>query len=433
MQIKLIGKFGFLFCLIWWGTIATAGIGLARLPNQQDGWRFVRSDGSRFRMLAVDHVTYNGVYASKSQTYPFGATNDLKYASKTEWETETLSRLKSWGFNCLGVGADATLLGRGSPHTLFAGTGAAFVWASGGGDRSSIPMELSWAVFPNVFHPNFKSWVEASTQGRCSPNRDNDSLIGYYLDNELAWRQDGTKMFDCVAALDGVHEARQALDAFLAERHVSVTNATRAVKLEFLELLAEQYFSTVVPAVRKADPNHLVLGCRFMGVDGADSPVWRIAGRWCDAISINIYPYVDLETGRIRVAQDSSSRSLQDALLERYVQTGKPILVTEWSFCAYDSGLPCTAGAGQRFSTQRERVDAARYLLKALAELPFVVGYSYFMWVDDPCDGASENSNYGLVRMTGEPYAELVEMFTEFHRRGFPPEVVGLWRMSSVR
>ena len=96
---------------------------------------------------------------------------------------------------------------------------------------------------------------------------------------------------------------------------------------------------------------------------------------------------------------------------------GKPVIVTEWSFTALDSGLPCTHGAGQRFFTQRERAAAAGVFARTLYALPCCAGYVFFKWSDQPVCGRksekSENSNYGLVNADDEPWPELVAALAE--------------------
>ena len=91
---------------------------------------------------------------------------------------------------------------------------------------------------------------------------------------------------------------------------------------------------------------------------------------------------------------------------------GKPLIVTEWSFVALDSGLPCMHGAGQRFFTQRERAEATSIFARTLYALPCCAGYVYFKWSDQPAFGRksekSENSNYGLVDANDDPWPEQV-------------------------
>lgn len=98
----------------------------------------------------------------------------------------------------------------------------------------------------------------------------------------------------------------------------------------------------------------------------------------------------------------------------------RPLMVTEWSFPALDAGLPCTKGCGQRVETQADRRAASVLCAQTMLSLPFLIGYDYFMWVDEPplgvVKGFMENSNYGLVSEDGKPYAELTQAFAALHR-----------------
>ena len=85
----------------------------------------------------------------------------------------------------------------------------------------------------------------------------------------------------------------------------------------FLRQIAERYFSITSSAIRKYDPNHLVLGCRFAG--RAQDPVWETAGMYCDVVSVNCYRMVDLDR---RVVADG----FEDALAEWYSLAEKPLM-----------------------------------------------------------------------------------------------------------
>jgi hypothetical protein len=217
------------------------------------------------------------------------------------------------------------------------------------------------------------------------------------------------------------HPARQALDAFLAE--CGVTDASALVSAEtktaFLRLAAKRYFETISAAIRRHDPNHLLLGARFAGLSSAHQVVWEEAGKICDILTFNNYPWVDLDENAVYFSRRDGIRAT-DAYSLRHSWAGKPMIITEWSFPALDAGIPSSCGAGQRFRTQAERTKATELFARTLLALPFMVGYDYFMWVDEPALGISfkfpEDSNYGLVNERGEPYREITEMFTRVNR-----------------
>ena len=279
--------------------------------------------------------------------------------------------------------------------------------------------------FPNVFHPKWEAYCRYVAR-KCAANRNDRWVLGWYIDNELAWWGDRRKfrsppsrgLFDACARKSPEHTARKALGAFLGERGIaSPEAATESVAREFVRLVARRYFETATRAIREADPNHLVLGCRFAGLPTSDPVVWEECGRFCDVVSVNTYPLVDLDRGIALNGLDKKARPIADEIAERAKIAAKPVIVTEWSFVALDSGLPCMHGAGQRFFTQRERAQATSVLARTLYAMPECAGYVYFMWSDLPKVGKrgekSENCNYGLVDANDDPWPEQVAALSE--------------------
>ena len=81
--------------------------------------------------------------------------------------------------------------------------------------------------------------------------------------------------------------------------------------------------------------------------------------------------------------------------------TGKPAMLTEFSFKAMDSGLPNSKGGGKPVATQADRANGFAMYADALANLPGVVGYHWFEYRDEPKEGRfdGEDCNYGVVKI----------------------------------
>jgi len=151
---------------------------------QRDGRAWVVApDGERRCVLGVGHVPYG---------------------------SNTLARLKAWGFNNLGGGGDRKLYHQGLSHTEFLGFDGVcygsdperYIRAATGGPMTAMP---------NMFHPQFAAFCEDLAAKRCAPCRDDRDLLGYFLDNELSWWGTGSLdegLFDFVAALPAAHSAR---------------------------------------------------------------------------------------------------------------------------------------------------------------------------------------------------------------------------------
>jgi agarase len=89
----------------------------------------------------------------------------------------------------------------------------------------------------------------------------------------------------------------------------------------------------------------------------------------------------------------------------------QPIRISSYplpSANAQDSGLPNTKGAGPLVFTQAERAEGYRNYTTSLAKSPYVVGFHWFQWADQPKEGRAdgENSNYGVVTANGSEHAD---------------------------
>lgn len=400
---------------------AVAAAGFWSLEKDVHGKWWARTpSGVRTVLRGVDWVCYCGFPCEvDGNVCHYREWNDRHYGTRAEWERETLSRLHDWGFNLLGVGHDASLRHRGFAHAWDVDFGTEFGKAlSQEDERWIVPYRKApCTALPNVFHPDFETYCDKRAAEVCTSHKDDRDLFGWFLDNELCWWANGSFQtwsgaYDrCLEKTSG-SSARRAAEAF-AKSHPQLSD--EALASAFLGHVADRYFEVTTRAIRRHDPNHLILGCRFAGIDGASSEVWKAAGRYVDCLTFNCYPTVDLEHHVVTY----NGHRIEELFGERYAWSGKPMFVTEWGFSAYDSGLPCTHGSGQRFKTQRERAVATELCAKMFLSLPCLIGYNFFMWVDEPKNGISklfpENTNYGLVNERGVPYSKVTSALSRVH------------------
>ena len=321
---------------------------------------------------------------------------------------------------------------KGLAHTLFVAFGSSFSGAS------ALVEKVHWTGFPNVFDPRWEAYCESLARRKCAEMRSDPWLFGYFLDNELEWygkthRPEGIWTDTMKWGAD--HTGKLALVAHVRAAHADLaefnrvwqqnaaswddlatlealpagSDRAREIQLAFLGEVADRYFRVAAGAIRKADPNHLVIGSRFAG--NAPEWAWRACARYCDVVTLNQYPRVDMETEDLSGIAETYGR--YHALVD------KPMMVTEWSFPALDAGLPCTHGAGMRVDTQEQKTHCVEMLQHLHFRLPFLVGSNYFMWADEPKEGISdtfpEDSNYGLNNVDDKPYPLLTGMFARLN------------------
>ncbi|MCA9248052.1 MAG: hypothetical protein KDA42_13080, partial [Planctomycetales bacterium] len=323
---------------------------------------------------------------------------------------------------------------QGLAHTEFLSFGTDF------SSIAALVEKTTWTGWPDVFDPRFERFCELRARQRCAPHRQDPWLLGYFLDNELEWWGKSHRPWGLVEEtirLPANAAGKQALVASLRRsflNNVDQFNDAFGTKLEdfdsllppgdlpkpqsdaardaldrFIVEAAERYFQVTTAAVRRHDPNHLILGCRF--AFNAPDAAWRQAGATCDVVTVNVYPRIDLKQRRVI--------TLDEHLQSKFDLCGRPMIVTEWSFPALDAfdsmghPLPSQHGAGMRVDTQAQRAQCFAIMQQALAKLPFIVGSHYFMWADEPALGIRstfpEDSNYGLVSEADVPYPEITE------------------------
>jgi len=410
--------------------------GFFHLEKIADRWWVIDPNGRPFFIIGTDHANYRVHWCEKLGYAPYHRNMvELFKGDEAAWAASTAERLLAWGFNSLGANHSPSLRYRGLAWMGFAAFGTGFAAIA------DICPKTTWTGFPDVFDPRFERYCDLRARRECAPHRQDPWLLGYFLDNELEWfGKEGRpwSLTDEVFKKPPSSHGKRALIAFLEKRYPTVEQlneawGTKAAsyeaiaqateplrhhterglkdKLDFLALIAERYFSITTAAIRRHDPNHMVLGCRFAG--WVPPGVARVAGKYCDIFSINCYRRVDIETGEVR--------GFERDLATWHAESGRPLMITEWSFPALDSGLPCKHGAGQRFDTQAQRAKAFTIFQRLLFATPFVVGSDYFMWVDEPALGISttfpEDSNYGLVDVNNRPYKELVEAASRLNPR----------------
>ncbi len=377
-----------------------------------DVWWFIDPGGKAFISKGVNHISYTADFSPALKYSPYAKTTQEKYGTQKEWATETAQRLRAWGFNTIGAWSNEIMRNQQIPYTVILN-----IASRAGGDWEK-------GVFPDVYSSKFRQAARHLAQTQCQKRRDDIYLLGYFTDNELRWGPDWRSQESLLIsylkfkpktdgnekAIEFLNERYPDIKAFNQAWGIDVESYDQVTQLKeipksqkrqddedaFQEQIARQYFIICRDAIKKYDPNHLILGCRFAGY--APKPVLLGMKDSVDAISYNSYSYRP-----------------PDNLLKRiYDITGKPILIGEFSFKAMDSGLPNTKGAGKAVKTQKDRAAGFTGYVSDLMKLPYMIGYHWFEYTDEPAEGRfdGENSNYGVVNIKDEPWEILTEEMT---------------------
>ncbi|MGE5498379.1 MAG: hypothetical protein ACM3Q2_09930 [Syntrophothermus sp.] len=367
------------------------------------GFFYVRKINDRYWLIDPDGYPFihKGVVSVKAGSSK-GQTRLLKtkFGSVQKWAKETDDLLLNNGFNGAGNWSDADILCKyNSPVTYTRGFN---FMASYGKIRGGTFQQPGHTGYPDdlifVFDPGFEIFCDREAQ-QAAGYRDEKRLIGYFSDNEMPFPDNA---LDRYLRLKKDDPGFKAASKWLSERKGLLSTPdtiTDEDRYAFLGFMSDRYFSIVSKALKKYDPNHMYLGCRFHGDIVRKKTVFESAGRYMDIVSVNYY-------GVWTPAYES--------LLEWSSWSGRPVLITEWYIKAEDSNMKNESGAGWIVKTQNDRGLFYQNYTLALLESKVCVGWHWFKYQDnDPSDKEADPSNLdankGIVNNSFIPYSPLLE------------------------
>jgi hypothetical protein len=371
--------------------------GFFRTERIQERWWLIDPHGHPFFSTSLNSIR-PGLRKDRNPTAV--AAFDERWKQKDEWAEDASRFLRESGFNTIGTWSDDALLKVDRPLPW---TTVIYVMYPFGAQRGAKADESNMK-FPNecipIFDPEFEDFCKQKIESDVSDERVQDqTLVGYFVDNELPWRSDA---LDRYLQIDTTDVNYRETAAWLSRRkqlsstdeHDSIgTLITDRDRADFLAHIADRYFSVVSRALKNRDPNHLYLGSRLHGQAVRLEPVFRVSGTYADVISVNYYNRWTPRDAEI----DSWPTWSED----------KPFLISEWYAKGDDSGYKNVQGAGMVVKTQADRGRYYQNFLLRLLESKSCVGSFWHTYRD--AKELPAGSNKGFVRVSFEPYDDLVK------------------------
>jgi len=415
--------------------------GYWRIGRDRTGaWWFVRPDGSRDFLNCV--TTVQPTLEGRDPRGPHYTARDWDGHSRSgpamdRWAEATAARVAAYGFKGLGAWCDPVFHKYDLPVTRDLNLSS---WVGGGAAR--------------VFSANWEAGIEEAVRRQVTPLRENKSLVGYYLDNEIDWDDAAAGPGTCFNGLALRDPNRAEVVRVIRSVWPDLSDMNRdwgthagtwdelAVWVNlpaappakdaysrlydaWLGHVARRYFEVTTRLVRRYDPNHLVLGVRFRGY--APPRVVAASRGLTDAQSVNYYPN-DAKLDRV----------LFETLHEQ--SGGQPVIVSEYGFHALDgrSGNRNTFGFPAQVTDQAARAAGYRDMTTRLARVPYVIGADWFQWMDEPPSGRlrdGEDVNFGVVDVSDRPYETLVDAvcsttprLNAMHQKATSEAYADVWR-----
>lgn len=392
------------------------------LVNKGKATGFFRTEKKDGRWWIVDPEGYPFIHQGVAVINPGTSVNQKqafakKFKTEKKWAADETAYLKKLGFNGAGAWSNVDALKMVENPLVY----TVIIRPMGAYKDDHIKKfggkyeEAGWQNFrydlAMVFDPEFDAYIESEV-AKIEPYKNDKYLLGYFTDNELPWVDDaldrhlqklGKEEVGYKAAKKWL-DARKGKDATIAD----ITDEDRAA---FTGFYFETYIKKVAAAVRKHDPNHLYLGCRFNQEDDEldNAEIFKVAGKYMDVVSVNHYRKWEPE---------------QSVITSWEKWSGKPFIITEWYTKGEDSGLPNKTGAGWNVPTQKDRGYFYQNFVIELLKSKGCVGWHWFKYMDnDPdnlkTDYSNRDSNKGMVDSRYNYYTPLTESMDTFNHHTY--------------
>lgn len=387
----------------WADHPAAAPTGFFRVKRSADRNWLIDPEGCLFYKVGI-----NAVHQPRR--------GDASRLPQAQWAEQTVARLRDAGFNGLGNWSSTSL--RETPAPLVWVLRKNFMFDFAKEKRMTVPASGTTGFIDKcmpVFHPDFEPFCEKAGPDLEATAND-PFLLGIMTDNELQCPAD---LLDRHLALDAANpdlkHGRDAARVWLAARKGSADPAgiTQRDRYEFIAFAFERYYRIVTRVIKRHDPNHLYLGSRInYGTGQFDNPYfWKVLAATHDVVSVNFYTEWGPQARQCAEWRDWSG--------------GVPLLFTEWYAKALDvPGLANTHGAGWLVRTQEDRAGYYQHFALNALEIPTVVGWHFFKYLDDPAESKALDSaggaNKGMFDLEGNPHQPLLDHARAVNREVYP-------------
>lgn len=337
--------------------------------------------------------------------------------------TATLQRLRSWRCNTLGAWSGPEFFDRG------------FFYTETIGFRQAAPdamIKLGGALLPDVFDPRWVTGCDLLAAAICPMRSHRAELLGYFTDHGLQWAQPrvGTDLpgkqrptllqiclslepsfpayhaawefalapyggeLTALAVAWGIEPNKEALRQLTLADTPLLSAGYLSDHERFTREFAHRYVNTCTAAIRRHDPDHLVLGCAFDALPAA-AVLAEFAPPAVDVLSIGC----DRETVFETVDEFARVNAM-------------PVFLAEfsWTGAAFTKKTPDE----RRQLTSVERMLATgRAALTRACTHPALIGYAWSRWADAPDD--QPPFGQGLVHLDGREAFEHTELLNEIN------------------
>lgn len=380
-----------------------------------DRWWTIDPLGYPYYKTGVVQITHGSSPNQKERTLSL-------FGSKEAWGEAATARLKELGFNAVGGWSDIDTLSKvNAPLNQTRILDILLTYAGEAGVTVMISNTADYVdgVLP-VFDPAFSDFAKNRVKNLAGEYNAKDYIYGWMSDNELP-----ADLYMLDATLNLNTSVNSAFNYSYAtawtfmylktgKSNVTMADITDELRREYRAMVFDRYFEVACDALERYTPCHQYMGSRFIDKCYKDEYIMRVAGTWCDVVSINYYG-----------AWEGDPELM--ANMEKWA--GKPFVVTEWyakgmDVWEKDNRMTNRSGAGWTVKDQNDRGKFYHNYALMLMECKGCVGFDWFQyWDNDPdnlnADLSNRNSNKGIYSSLHEEYTELTEYMTELNNQKY--------------
>lgn len=416
--------------------------GYWRTGKYKGRWVMVNPDGNVTILHGVNGVTpMHGKEEANSKTI---GLYEEKFGSVREWSEYANRLLVDYGFNFYSANPKRIRLLRSfipksdqavmRHHEGDARLGEVeivyllrtFLWDYYSISKTSVNVNSTdngGCVFTLMFDPDYLDFIDKLAADAAALFKDDKDFIGYYLDNELEFRlakASGPGIYlkqwltlntekGCARAFP---YAKAYAERFMRERfgvEPLPENVTAEMDNAFLLDISEYYYRTATEAMRRHDPNHLMLGTRLHGMPKTLRQVHEACAKYNDVVSVNVY-------GTWEPNDSYFIKQYKDWIGEY----DKPCFITEFytrdAEAAFDGEKYGNTGEGGGWIVKGQDSRGIHYqnFTRKAISYDHCIGWQWFQMTDVYMENYGWN-NKGMVNPRFEPYYPLMDKMRELH------------------
>lgn len=403
---------------------------------------FIDPEGYGFLSMGINHVSpdllfrgYNRHHSEKTygqapidpDTGLFDMERFQQSDSRQVWLRTLRDDFHSLGCNTLGGLSSADVRPNDLPYTICLYFAPICHW-------TPVPQNQ----FPDVFDPRFERECDAFAEEKCAPLKDDPLLVGYfYIDcpiltgqsaspkyGNLYWdlvRGQTSSWSKTIQSLRGPLPGKKVYVELMKRRYGSIeafnkvygTNCERFSTLfrwdmsevvpedareaakddsALLALILQKYYQVTHDAVKRHDPNHLILGDRYNGNTFVPDVAIEAMKPYVDVFSVQYYGIFEEQ---------------KDDLETWHRKSDKPLLLCDSCFSVVDENMPNPFG--HHVQSQEERAEAYEGYARKVFEMPYIVGWHWCGYIDQWSAAQGKRQHSGIKDAWGNIHQPLGE------------------------